>query len=398
MNDIAVANDPAPPCLPRGGKTAFGITTALVSGTLLLRYLHIEGIEIVFLDIMSTPSVGLPILVLFTGLLTFLVLMFVIPIWLIGHLLTEQNTSGTGGNFSTSCSLCSDETLCVLGLLGRKQQKQQLGGTQASTSPVSGNEPKRGHWLSVLVIGAAWAAQLYAAIDGRAWNDWATISLIVLPPLLAAALLARWQRRSIWWLLQFGAVLIFACVQVTLFAFLVHKTSDEANPILAGSLALLLYLWVLVVYLYANESNVKTGKNGKMPPAFRVTPAWAWRWLPLLASFIYLGSLTLFLSESFLLNRAAEIVGIKSHNRQILLQTLRDAEPTTESICGQSTGNTARTWQCFDTAYHFGAIEIFCAAPTTCGQTCYLARDGQISSAFTRTMPADTAKPDRKNP
>ncbi|MBI4739968.1 MAG: hypothetical protein HY777_00075, partial [Betaproteobacteria bacterium] len=148
MSDITVANDPAPPCLPRGGKTLFGIATALVGSTLLLRYLHIEGIEIAFMDMLTTPSVGLPILVLFMGLLILMVLMFVMPIWLIGQSLTESTTSGTGGNFSVFCSLCSDETLCVLGLLGRKRQ----GGTQASTDPVSGNEPKRRHLaLSILV-------------------------------------------------------------------------------------------------------------------------------------------------------------------------------------------------------------------------------------------------------
>jgi hypothetical protein len=420
MNETDSVKSDSRTALPRGGGTLAGIATAIAGGGLLLRYLHMEGIEPAFLDIVTTPTVSLSILLLFMGLLSLLAFMFIVPIWRIGRMLTEKMSARTGALrriFPGFFAKWSKETLCALGLLAwcrRRAPSSEAPPEQTATATNTPTEsgPWKRHGVSLLIIGTGWALP-FVISQVFALGAEGSLGLLLLTTFLAALGLARWQGRSLGWGLQMFIFLLLGGVNILMFSRLIQKTVDGVSAVLSAGSFILTYLGVLVLYLGLHSAldKAKAGESRDGAPidrVYRATPAWAWQWLPVLVPILYLALGLLFLTESHLLGRAAVLAGIKGNDRQVWVKLFpATGQLATEKAPGRETAPSDGgqwEWRKFETIYHFGAIGILCC-PLDAGQAkdqhadqptnqnaqqakdenCYVAHNGVIRYAFPKT-------------
>lgn len=381
------ANPPHPGDIRVTGLYKYSAVTlgaaVFIGGALLLRYLHIQGLETIFPVLLDQTALFL-VMGAMAGLLALLLaLFFYSPLFLL---------SGSEISDDSSPSVSTrDKILCWFGLL-------EWSRTSLNQLKQDGKSPS-GHLLGIQLVSAlattiAWvlpAAALQYGFVGVASDFW----LVAIPCMLIAVwILGCLFQPRLWgtsWL-PWLFFILFGLLTSGVFALLlVHETGSDASSAVGELAAVMLvsvfYAVMLTALFAARYRGIATLKINAYG---------------LLAVVILLALLI----PNQLLTLAGRSAGLEAQSQQVILPwplPLEFSTPVT-AISGAArtaksrpslavpemrSANPSSSWNRFATVFHFGAVDVLCnpSAGIPGGvmpQTCMVIRDGKLLSRFER--------------
>lgn len=361
-----------------GNVPGFAILT-VVASLLLLRYLHVQGIEAVYMDLVTTPSAGLPLLGLTMLLMLAAAVIFTFPVWLLGSELVKSevlNSSIVHGNSDAG-------GFCVAGFYGEK--------FQCFWRKLCSYFKKYNQIFAVIALGVSWGIQLLAM---RHVDDWHTLIVIVhltIVPVLTGLGVAFLLGMNMVWGLAFGLLNLICSAIVFLYGVMLNLaiTEDVARwqdaPISMFSPWLTAMIYAFAIGFYVRFRDLPQSKRNVwwLPGALAEN---MYRWLPQTIPLLFICAESAALYGSEFVKFAGEVAGIETKQRMVLV--VPPARGGNETLWLPSGWNTS------ETSFHFGSLDVLCEKP---GGACYLIKDGIVSSVFVRTAKpsADSGKNDK---
>lgn len=355
----------------RWDKTATLLLLATTGNALLLRYLHVQGIEVVYMDLLSAPQAGLPILGLTMLLLLVLALGFAMPVWLLGGMLQEVSDATIPEQPARPVSLVpprASEWIRRLGLwpqwcIWRNGREEKIAATTSVPSRRWG-----GLFPALSLIGVGWGLQTWGVLRENDLPTYAVAAAISVVSFLIGIAVARvLHKPSAWWV-GFGFIHLFSGLFVLLFLFMASAALD-GHTLLAVMVTLLIYVFAILIYVRTATRANQPGQRffGAFPES------WS-RWWPGLLAVAFLTIELVFLQGDQLLRRAGQLVGIENKGQALLLLPPPRGDEQTQWL--------PSGWHTFPINFHFGALDVPCEDPDG---RCYLVRDGVVLSFFIRT-------------
>ena len=350
-----------------GDSSSFvrGVSVSIIflvaSSALLLRYLHLEGIEAVFIELMAVPQVGFVFLGLASLVLIVTAIFLAWPIWLLGGMLmidddSKSASKGTDAEPSTASPPCF-------------VRKSGLEPFWRYLKDRKNEKPKGLPFVAIVVMSLGWLIQfhiLHAVQDWGAYGPWLSLVTVTF---LAALLVTGLQLKSFGWGVVFFATHLFALFVVHAFFLILRK--QGLDEYFSGVAAASFYALSILIYCQLSRREDD--------------PAW-WpfgnlrSWMPHLFVLLLLAAELLVLAEAEVLKSAARLSGVEGHNR-VLLISPTESEIDSPFMLGET---PPPGWHAFERSYHFGAFDVPCDA-----QRCYLVRNGVIAAAFSSKSSGD---------